>query len=220
MTKFVNASDKLLSGPISQPPPKPFLNPNDLALLQEKFNIVLWSPSNPITNNHGWENWVYDPYLECIRADCSACGKQYRLSLNTLQVVKDTEELGYLCTSVIKAFGECEVLFPSEPKEWESPLTDDEIERICEWMNDETKWQQTVLYIARIKRVTWSALLDIDIPDDVVHAIEIRRHRLQVNDRWWLDIATRTDTGEPVATVNHQGDFDEFRHEQEGNKGI
>jgi hypothetical protein len=31
--------------------------------------------------------------------------------------------------------------------------------------------------------------------------------------RWWVDMAIRVDTGEPIAMVNHQGDWDQYRKE-------
>lgn len=44
------------------------------------------------------------------------------------------------------------------------------------------------------------------------YTVLINRVPIVLTDRrWWVEIAVRADTGEPVVTVNHQGSYEEYR---------
>jgi hypothetical protein len=52
----------------------------------------------------------------------------------------------------------------------------------------------------------------VDSPMPLYYTILIERIPVVLKDRrWWMEVAVRKDTGEPVASMNHEGSFEDYK---------
>lgn len=93
-------------------------------------------------------------------------------------------------------------------------LTNNELDTITNWLNDPGNHQYSIL-LARSKPMTAGPVNETGYIDDWMHRIEIIRRTIYLSEKWWMDIAIRNDTSEPVLMVTHKGDYKEFRQQKE-----
>lgn len=111
------------------------------------------------------------------------------------------------------------------PKPWAPEFTDSTLDEVIQWLekprsefsSDPWSWKNLQLLFAPESTVTGHVLAEGEVPGPETLAtvdyfvVIIHRETVILPDqRWWMEIAVRQDTGEPVATVNHQGSFHQY----------
>lgn len=195
----------------------------------------LWEEN--VKAGHSFKPWILDHMTDSVSLECTFCHGGLRMARKFYQSYVENSD-GFntfvaLLKVKLKNIGPCgSELSPSDFSIKNLEEKDDQLEtwlelsehdemRISEWLNDPTQWKNSCIYIAKMRHPD-SIISEVEINFDLYfRQIKIVRHRLQVNDRWWIEIATREDTGEPIVTVNHPGDFNEYRtlHLEQENKG-
>lgn len=104
-----------------------------------------------------------------------------------------------------------------EPEEWE--VVPAVLEEITNWLNDESN-HDTCREWALFKPLTSKVLPEGSFPflaevESHYYRLLIKRSRFNFADKYWVDIAWRDDTGEPLVFVSHQGSLADYYAERQ-----
>ena len=99
-------------------------------------------------------------------------------------------------------------------------LDNEQIQNVIDWL--EKPYQDFISgsdywELIMLRHEKWEPLKELEETGAILlpyTVILIRRLPVVFADRrWWVDMAIRTDTGEPIASVNHKGDHSQFMKE-------
>jgi hypothetical protein len=191
---------------------------------------------------HHWGKWSYMTDYDAIQRKC-ICGVEQRITgilLNQLnqdpqatipkleyiwlntpdhnaeKAKEATSGLEKLLQTAFPGAEEVMEEVETEPLE----LTDEHIANIVQWLekpyhnfdHHHEYWEMMVA--VRGHQEVMTELADIGAIHTGYTVVLIRRVPVVFADnRWWIDVARRVDTGEPLATVNHQGNYFDYQKE-------
>jgi hypothetical protein len=94
-------------------------------------------------------------------------------------------------------------------------ITEDHLEEIRQWMDnqDDNSELKELLFFKPLKAGLMSEYSDPTSAEVHYYQVLIRRKRVNCGYKYWVDIAYRTDTGEPLLFVSHEGNIEEYYHE-------
>lgn len=90
-------------------------------------------------------------------------------------------------------------------------LSPDAVAQINEWLQDSTETGNEIIIPLPLDTPLKHLPEVMAVLDSIsFEYVLIKRTRFNFNNRWWLEVAYRADTDEPIAFVSHQGNIQEY----------